>query len=80
MKNVYLKSLIVSAATITLMLTFSFIVGCTASEETVDPNARVPDVPASKRGDGGGVPGAAGDVKKKKTSSYIVKQSSAVQS
>lgn len=79
MKNVYLKSLFVSAATVTLMLTLSFILGCTPSDQPVDPDARVPNVPASTRGGDGGVPGAADDVKKKKTS-YILKQSAVVQS
>ena len=79
MKNVYLKSLFASAATLTLMLTFSLLLGCTA-EDKVDPDARVPNVPPSTRGEGGGVPGGADDVKKKKVSLYIMKESSAVQS
>ena len=79
MKNAFLKSLIVSTATVALMLTFSFLLGCTA-EDKVDPDARVPNVPPSTRGEGGGVPGGADDVKKKKTSFYLLKESTSVQS
>lgn len=82
MKKVNSNSFFLLAVTATLILGMSIVIGCNKPDE-LPPGERVPNVPASTRGDGGGggAPGEAGDFKKKTTeTSYIIKQTSVTQS